>query len=278
MDKRSAVIVPSYITKVRRAKEDLVNLQAEIDRYIARKPYTVAERCESKRKPKVRRLKIIASPANTDIPAIAGGIIYELRSALDHLMTALIPNEQRSRKAMFPIYFQGVWEPKDPRDDEQRCKERGRWRSDTKLLSEPVLTILKSLQPPDIGGKPTDESDILETINQLANADDHTKPPIAATGLSDCIIKWTLPDGTVQYGTGHAQRDRLGRLDTFIEDDAELKDIPYRAMNVEIEGVPLVAIKIASQERYAPIPLRLAYAASFIEKRAIMPLIPYVQR
>jgi hypothetical protein len=268
-------IAPSFATKIRRAKEDIVKLQAEIDRYIARKPYRVIESSEGKRKPKVRRLEITSDPANTDIPAIAGAIAYELRSALDHLMTALIPNKQASRKAQFPIYFQGVWEPESPGDDGQRIKDRGRWSTDTESLPEPAITILKGLQPLD-GSRPRDELDVLE--NQLANADDHTKPPIAATGLSDCILKWELPDGTVEHGTGHAQRDRLGRLDMFIENHAELKNIPYRAMNVEIEGTPLIAIKIASQGRYATIPDLLIHGAHFIENRAIMPLLPYVMR
>jgi hypothetical protein len=272
----SEAVRPSYLAKVRRAKEDIINLQVEIERYIARKPYRVIERSEGKHKPKVRRLDITSDPMNTEIPAIAGVIIYELRSALDHLMTALIPNQQASRKAQFPIYFQGVWEPKSPRDDSQRIKDRGRWSTDTQLLPDLAITILKSLQPLDISRKPVDESDILETINQLANTDDHTKSPVTVIGFSDCILKWKLPDGTVEYGTGHAQRDQLGRLDMFIENHAKLKDIPYRAMNVEIEGTPLIAIKIASQGRYVTIPDFLIHAAHFIENRAIMPLLPYV--
>lgn len=271
-------IVPSYITKVRRAKDDLINLQAEIDRYIARKPYTVVESREGKRKQKVRRLKITSDPANTDIPSIAGGIIYELRSALDHLMTALIPTEQRSRKGMFPIYFQGVWEPDDAGDNQQRLKERARWRSDTRDLGDSAVAVLKTLQPPDVVGKPVDETNVLQTINQLANADDHTKPPVTAMGLSDCILRSTLPDGSTVLGTGHARRDHLGRLDAFIENGAKLKDIPHRAVNVEIEGVPIVAIKVGSQQRYAPIPGLLEHAARIVEKHAIEPLIPYVVR
>jgi hypothetical protein len=46
---------------------------------------------------------------------------------------------------------------------------------------------------------------------------------------------------------------------------------------VEIAGVPVVAIHIASQDRYAPIPHLLAYAAGLIEKRVITPLIPFVR-
>lgn len=114
-------------------------------------------------------------------------------------------------------------------------------------------------------------------MRQLANADDHTRPPVAALGLSDCMVKWTLPDGTVQYGTGHAKRDASGRLDQFIQDGSKLKEIPFEATNVEIAGVPIVAIHVASQGRYAPIPNFFEHAVSLIEKRVVNPLIPFVR-
>src|SRR6185312_674245 len=122
-------IVPPYLTKLRSAKEDLDRLQREIDAFSERKPYTGLERAEGKRKPKVGRLAITASPPNTEIPRILGDIVYGLRSGLDHLMYVLIPNEQRARRAMLPIFFQGVWEADAPGDNEQRLKERSRWRS-----------------------------------------------------------------------------------------------------------------------------------------------------
>jgi hypothetical protein len=218
-------IVPSYLAKVRTAKEDIVRLEDEIERYVMRNPYRVVERAEGRRKPKVHRLEITADPANTDIPRLAGDIIYNLRSAPDHLMSALVPKKQRDG-VMFPIYFQGVWEDADEEENDQRKKERSRWRSDTKALPEPVLAILRALQPLDGDEQPADETHVLQTINRLANADDHTRPPVAALGLSDCMVKWTLPDGTVEHGTGHGRRDARGRLDTVIKHGAQLKYIP----------------------------------------------------
>ncbi len=269
-------IVPSYLKKLTKAKEDLPALEAEIERYVMRDPYRVVERAEGKRQPKVRRLEITSDPANTEIPTIAAGIIYNLRSGLDHFMSALVPKKQLG-SVQFPIYFQGVWEDGATEENAQRAKERGRWRSDTKELAEPVLDILRGLQPADGAEAPEDETHVLQTINQLANVDDHTRAPVAAPGLSDCMVKWTLPDGTVQYGTGHAQRDARGRLDTFIQDGSKLKNIPFDATSVEVAGVPVVALHIASQGRYAPIPHLLTHAAGLIEKRVITPLIPFVR-
>jgi hypothetical protein len=269
-------IVPSYLKKLTKAREDLVLLETEIERYVMRDPYRVIESAEGRRQPRVRRLEVTADPANTEIPVIVAGIIYNLRSGLDHFMAALVPKKQRD-SVQFPIYFQGVWEDGPEDEDGQRKKERGRWRSDTKALSEPVLAILRGLQPLDGDDQPGDETPVLQTLNQLANADDHTKPPVAALGLSDCMVRWPRPDGTFQYGIGHAQRDARGRLDTFIQNGSKLKNIPFDATGVEVVGVPVVALHIASQGRYAPIPHLLTHAAGLIEKRVITPLIPFVR-
>jgi hypothetical protein len=273
---RMVAIVPSYLTKLRTAKEDLLRLEEEIERYVMRDPYRVAEQAEGRRQPRVRRLRITSDPANTDVPRISGGILYNLRSGLDHLMAALVPKRQRG-SVQFPIYFQGVWEEPVGEENEQRAKERGRWCSDMKALPEPVLDILKGLQPADGAEQPDDETHVLQTINQLANADDHTRAPVAALGLSDCMVKWTLPDGRVQYGTGHAKRDASGRLDQVMKDGSKLKDIPYAATNVEITGVPVVAIHIPSEGRYVPIPQFFVNAVNVIEQLIITPLIPFVR-
>ncbi len=150
-------IVPSYLTKLRTAKEDLVRLEEEIERYVTHDPYRVVEQAEGRRKPKVRRLQITSGPANTDIPRIAGDILYNLRSGLDHLMAALVPKKRRG-SAHFPIFFQGVCEDASGRENEQRAKERGRWRSDTQALPKPALAILRSLQPLDGSAQPQDET------------------------------------------------------------------------------------------------------------------------
>src|SRR5438270_1713262 len=121
-------VVPSFVAKVARAKKHLVDLEAEIDRYATGKPYAVCD--PVKRKKKTRRLVFTRDPANTDIPLIAADAIYNLRSSLEHLMGALVVRGKR-RSVMFPIFFQGVWEPGPPGENKERRKLRSRWASDT---------------------------------------------------------------------------------------------------------------------------------------------------
>lgn len=260
-------IVPSYLSKVTRAKKHLVELDEAIKAFAAPEPYGVLERMEGKKKPRlVRRVTLTADPANTDIPIIAADVIYNLRSALDHLMASLVANSDK-RRAMFPIYFAGVWEAPLPGENEQRLKERSRWARDTKTIKSDAVAILKSLQPPDTGGEET-ETAILDLINRLSNRDRHEKLPVIAAGLEDLRVRYREPTGRVREGFADPE------LGTVFEDKATIS-CPDDAMNVEIAGKPVVAIRASHNERYVALPTKLDLAASFIETRVIAPLLPY---
>jgi hypothetical protein len=129
-------IVPSYIAKISRAKKHLVELHEAIDEYAASSPYTVSHGVEGKKQKIIHRLVFTAQPENTEIPIIAADVIYNLRSALDHLMSCLVPNKQRS-SVIFPVMFQGVWDAPAPGENAERTKLRERWASDTKSLKPP---------------------------------------------------------------------------------------------------------------------------------------------
>src|SRR5271163_5190888 len=119
-------IVPSYLSKVSRAEKHLVELHEAIDAFIASKPYTVRKRIEGKKKPKtVHRVVFTTDPVNTDIPIIAADVVYNLRSALDHLMSCLVANKKRG-SVIFPVFFEGAWDDPVPGDDEQRLKLQAR--------------------------------------------------------------------------------------------------------------------------------------------------------
>lgn len=260
-------IVPSYVQKVARAKEYLTDLKAEIAAYSSRKPYTVRERVQGK-KTKTRTLVFTSDPANTDIPIILADAIYNLRSALDHLMSSLVPSAKRT-SVMFPIYWQGVWEPAIEGENPERTKDRQRWSSDTKKLPNEAVTFLKRLQPADTSGK--DEIPILQLVNQLSNRDRHTKLPVVAAGLRHFVLGWTMPDGTVEYGGKSPEPGK------FVENNANLGEIPYRATDVEIEGTPVMVIRGSEKGRDVEIPVLLTEAIRLIENLVIRGLQPHVR-
>jgi hypothetical protein len=265
-----AAIVPSYLAKVARAKKHLVELEDEITAYAATNPYMVREVVQGKKKRKRRTLVFTLDPADTDIPIVAADVIYNLRSGLDHLMGSLVPAKDR-RSVMFPIFWQGVWEPPVPGENEERCKARGRWSSSAKTLGDEAVAVLKRLQPPDSGGNPTDPH-LLEVLNRLSNADRHTKLPVVASGLREVAVEWTMPDG----GRFRARAPTGPR--SFLEHDAEIADIPYRAVDVQIKGTPVIAIRIGQQRgHHVRIPNDLRLLADLIEDDTIPSLAPHVR-
>lgn len=264
-------IVPSYIAKVGRAKQHLIELEAAIDRYTNTKPYTVRKRIEGKKKAKVWRLAFTSDPADTDIPIIAADVIYNLRSSLDHLMSALVVKKDRS-SAIFPIYFQGVWETPPPGEDEQRKKLRARWASDTKSVRGEALAFLKRAQPPDDGGRDVEEAYLLRVLNRWSNRDRHEKLPVVAPGLAGMMAKITRGDGTIQTGLGMPQGER-----PFFKDHARLAQVPKDAVNVEVAGVPAIAIGVGGTERHLEIPEHLQFTIQMVENEIIPKLSPHVQ-
>lgn len=267
-------IVPSYIAKVTRAKNHLVELKEAIDVYAARKPYTVRKRIEGKKKKTVHRLVFTADPANTDIPIIAADVIYNLRSGLDHLISSMVANKDRT-SAIFPIFFEGVWEASVPGENKERLKQRGRWTSDTASLKTAAVAILKALQPPEDTGDDTD-ANRLQVINSLSNRDRHEKLPILVTGLRDFTISMKSPAG--KHYKGIASPDRPS---DFAENEARLQ-IPDDAVDVKIEGTPLVVVRVGKdqrgRDRHLPLLSFLEETVPFIEQRVFAPLAPFVRR
>ncbi len=269
-----SAVVPSYLAKLSRAEKHLVELKDAIDGYAAVNPYTVRKGVEGKKKKVVHRLVFTADPANTDIPIVMADVIYNLRSALDHLMSSLVANKDRG-SAIFPIFFQGVWESAVPGEDEERLKKRSRWASDTKSLGAPVLTILQALQPPEDTGDAT-EIDRLRVLNSLSNRDRHEKLPILVSGLKDFTMSMKSPDGRSYKGIAKPDTDSA-----FAHNEARLR-APEDAVDVKVEGTPLIVICVGKdkrgRDRHLLLPLFLEEMVPFLKQRVIDPLIPHVVR
>jgi hypothetical protein len=268
-------IVPSYVAKLSRAEKHLIELEEAIDEYAASRPYAVRKGIEGKKKKVVHRLVFRKLAENTDIPIIAADVVYNLRSGLDHLMSALVANKERS-SVIFPVMFQGVWEPGVPGEDAQRAKLRARWASDTKSLKAGTLTVIKALQPPDDAGDGT-LADRMYLLNTLSNRDRHEKLPVIATGLDKPKLFVKAPDGRELEGFPLPDR-----ASDFAHDNARL-NVPEDSVEVKIEGTPLVVVRVGQKdtegrERYVRLPDFLREAIPFLRNRAINPLISHVRR
>jgi hypothetical protein len=209
-----------------------------------------------------------ADPANTDIPMIAADAIYNMRSGLDHVMSALVASKDRS-SAIFPIFFDGVWDAAVPGENQQRAKERARWASDTKTARSEAVAILKRLQPPDDAGQ-QDEPSYLTLVNRLSNRDRHEKLLVVAAGMRNMTISFTTAQGRRVSGPGDPFPNHV------LQNHAEILDVPQDAVDVQIQGVAVVGIQIGTQ-RYVELPDKLRILIAYIETEVIEPLSPYVR-
>ncbi|MFY9264049.1 MAG: hypothetical protein WAO61_01280 [Solirubrobacterales bacterium] len=267
-----SALVPSFVAKVARAKKHLVDLEHAVEAFASTDPYTVSERVEGKKKRKIRRLTFTAGPANTDIPLIAADAIHNLRSSLDHIMSAMVAPKDRG-SCQFPIYFQGVSEPDVPGENEDRLNQRARWRSDTKTLPDDAVAALQLMQPRDLDWSDP-EMPILKLLNSLWNTDKHTKLPVVASGMADHRIEFTDANGVVQRGSGELLTERH-----VLENEAEITGLPYNAVDVKITGTALVGILVGTEQakRYVQLPRGLDDIATVIETEVFPVLTPYVR-
>jgi hypothetical protein len=269
-------IVPSYIAKLDRAQHHLDELKEAINAFggsgteAASRPYTITRSRESRRM--VDRLEFTRSVVNTDIPLIAADAIYNLRSGLDHLMTALSP---AGRNPIFPIFFRGVADPPVDGENDQRIKLRERWVSDTAHVAPHAVELLKRLQPPD---EPThaESPHGLRLLNQLSNKDRHTRLPLVADGVEGLIINWRMPDGHLQQALARPDADHL------IEDGAKLSNVPQGAEYEACYGPVHIVIKTPLSNEHGAINLPVIDFVSdtldFIRDTVVSGLVPNVRR
>jgi hypothetical protein len=166
-------------SKIERAKAHIGNLEQEIRAFAKLKPYTV--RIDREKSAGGGTVKIFAVDNKIGIPDVsisltAGEAVYQMRSALDHLIHQLvIANGQAakledSRRHQFPIF-----------ESSDGYVARARGMIDG--VADGVARIIESQQP----YKRTPHSphqDPLWILQDLNNTDKHRLIPVAVVGLN----------------------------------------------------------------------------------------------
>jgi hypothetical protein len=231
----------SYDLKLDRAEKHLIEIEEIVREYRAARPYTVAKLREGQRQKTVWRFRYTSQPPE-ELALISADFIYNVRSALDHLAATLVLSNDRD---MFPVFFQGVWEPEIDGENAERRKMRQRWASLTRNMAPDAVALLKQAQPPDRGGDEGENLHSLTVLNRLSNKDRHTKLPVHAGKLLGAQITYRAPDGTWMRGA-------LGDMES-LEDDARLP-IPHNATNVEASGTVSVGLDYGPEDMSLMIP------------------------
>ncbi len=255
---------PSFDLKLDRAQKHLVDLQSVLTEFARQRPYTVRLVREGKKQRPIWRLHRRRHP-DISTSLIAGDFVYNVHSGLDHLAVRLVPSERRT-KVSFPIYFEGVWEPSIPGENPERAKARGRWQSTVKKMHPDAIAILKGLQPDDDSDQNTQSINSLLVLRRLSNTDSHKHLPVMSFGMDQAVVHWNMSNGA--SGT-------MGPSGT-IQHDAVIEGIPNSAVNVQVEGTPLVLVRVTDPQRDIPIPrscdIILSRARDIVEM-----LRPYVR-
>jgi hypothetical protein len=130
----------SWRLKVERAKHHFQDLKSELAPYTHNASY---ELIAANASPKCKEhdgacwdyiLRMDSGPVDPRIALIAGDTLANLRSALDHIASALVPSRQ-STKVYFPLEHEPIWEQDDHGfvvPDSQGG--RGRWSSYTQSM------------------------------------------------------------------------------------------------------------------------------------------------
>jgi hypothetical protein len=239
-------IEPSYLAKLRRAEHHLGELTKAVAEYANTHPYTFEILGD-----RTGRLTFTAYPENTEIPIIAADVIYNMRSALDHLIAKLVP-ANRERSVYFPILFDGVWDDPVDGENERTTRDRERWATYVKGVHPQAVEIIKGMQPSPDPSASDPTVNFLIALNRMAVRDRHTRLPLtASTG-------WADSSGALHH-------------------DGLMTGLPGGIVEARIHGQTVVAVQIGGDLGHLRLPDSLAMGVRVCRERIVAPLIPFVR-
>lgn len=255
----------SWWLKVERAEKHFQELQGEIDRYTATHPFE-AVRLTGRPKCKEHRDCWRYGPRVTNQPGpsiaiVAGDVLHNARSALDHLAVALVPRSRR-RSASFPIELEDIWAQRGHwwwrhyvvRDQGRRQ----RFASAIDGMSSGAIAIIRKVQPYNRGDKAPEH--VLYLLSKLENADKHRELVPFAAGLNNTVA--------AVKARGHEIDLHMPDLPdgpTFVANGALVAHFAYRTwpgeaalqereIYVTVRGTPLVAIQLTDRDSKEDLP------------------------
>lgn len=256
-------IEPSYFAKLRRAERHLEELTKAVAEYAETHPYTFDPLGDL-----TGRLTFTAYPENTEIPIIAADAIYNMRSALDHLIAKLVP-ASRERSVYFPILFDGVWNEPIDGEDKRTTKDRARWATYVKGAHPQAVEILKGMQPSPDQSASDPTVNFLVALNRMAVRDRHTRLPLTAPTLAEYTVTVKRADGAKSTGWG----DSPGAL----HDHGLMTGLPDGIVEARIHGKTLVAVQIGGDQGHLRLPDSLTIGLRVCRERIVAPLVPFVR-
>lgn len=230
--------------KFDRAQEHLRDLKDEVIRYTDRHPY-MAERIPPTKQDNgiwSYALRVTEQP-DPRIAILAGDVVHNLRTSLDHLYVALTGDKKRE----FPIYDKDPWErDANGRLFPNRLKDRKRFTATIARAKPRAKTIIKELQPYRAGN--LWHSHALSTIRRLDNADKHRNLIATATGVLEGISTVTRQNQVIHqfywpYTEDGAQVAKFGWQPGTEPTESE--------MHVHVRGTPCISTTVPDHPEFS---------------------------
>lgn len=204
--------VSTFTMKLVRADEHLKALNNEIATFLQIRPYEVVTKKDIPAGNLCARVIYRHAPP-ARLLMLIGDVLYNLRSALDHLAWSLA-GTKADRRTEFPIFY-----------EERGFLDRGREKSHD--MPAPAQTTIESLQPyKGVHGLP--ESEPLWLLQQLSIEDKHHTLNLVAAG-----VDVRLDVSTSLRHPAYGLTGRTGYLP--LEDGAEIYRIPLPANPSQVQ-------------------------------------------
>jgi hypothetical protein len=190
----------SWDTKLERAKHHLRDFEGRIPASDERRTYPVSEKLENDGEQDlyVGRLDI-PEPSDPLLPIIAGELMFNLRSALDHLAVAM--TAEPTPATAFPIFTTDIDEREPGSRQYLHRKARSKWKARTKGFPDGAMPIVEAAQPYMHRREGRDpEHAALALLGSLQNADKHNRLILVVSGLRSPVI-W--------LDNGHGRKQRI---------------------------------------------------------------------
>jgi hypothetical protein len=260
----------SWRVKLERAKEHLVEFEAEAGRYLNSRPYETRREHQGKIKTNMWRYVFrISKQPDPRLAAIVGDVLHNVRSALDHIFCAMLPPQQRARlTAGFPVVRSSIWRDDTGRIYIEDSEERERFDNAVRGLSIDAATRLCELQP---GASETPDRHPLGVLSRLENLDKHRDLISLVFVISDAE-SIVIRSGEV---IGEPQRPGFCEDGTVV---ARFGFTPPRTMppesevRVEVHGTPQIVVHGALENTYGDLPQLLRVLVNDIP-RNVMPVL-----
>lgn len=202
---------PSHRLKLHRAEEHLIDLKGVAADASARRPYPVVETFEPDRQEWVYYLSLAEAEPPEMFPIVLGDFLFNVRSALDHLIVAIAPDRDSKRQVEFPIFTADPLRVHEHTGADLHPEEAALWRRRTRGLPADCIAELRALQPYETARhfNASAQDQALAVLSMLQNADKHrnlvgvftglTRAQIETDGWWTCVIEPGFKDGAEMY-------------------------------------------------------------------------------